>query len=222
REKPIYAVARRRSPITQALDLYLALTYPPSAVLVGQETLSISLTCTNGSLTERIQLGDISQPTSSSPELTEFRNILAPTPQIQPPVGSDVLWHFLSHLGLNYLSVASLDNIKELLGIYIFPGGRDRAKIAANMKRVEGILDLKVKPVERVVSGRMMRGREIRMKLRQDYFASPGDLFLFGTVMDYFLAVYSSMNAFTRLFVEETITGETYEWPPRLGERFLI
>ncbi|MBN1106463.1 MAG: type VI secretion system baseplate subunit TssF [Deltaproteobacteria bacterium] len=221
-ERPIYAVARRKSPVTQALDLYLSLTYPPSSDFNSQETLSISLTCTNGTLPERLQLGDISQTTSSSPELAEFRNILAPTAQIHPPVGSDALWHFLSHLSLNYLSVASVDTIKELLGIYVFPEGRDRAKTAANTKRVEGIQDLQVKPVDRLVSGHMMRGREIRMKLRQDHFASPGDLFLFGTVMDYFFAVYSSINAFTRLFVEESITGETYAWPPRLGERFLV
>lgn len=220
--KPVYAVTRRRSPITQALDMYLALTYPPSTDLGAQETLSVSLTCTNGSLPERLQLGDISQPTSSSPELTEFRNILPPTAQIQPPVGSDALWHFLSHLALNYLSVANPGNLKELLGIYIFPEGRDRARIAANTKRMEGVLDLRVRPVDRLVSGHMMRGREIRLKIRQDHFASPGDLFLFGTVMDYFFAVYSSINAFTRLLVEESITGETYVWPPRLGERFLV
>ena len=65
-------------------------------------------------------------------------------------------------------------------------------------------------------------GREIRMKLRQDHFASVGDMFLFSTVMDYFFAVYSSMNAFTQLVVEETITGEIYKWPPRIGERFLV
>jgi type VI secretion system protein ImpG len=222
REKPIYAVARRKSPVTQTLDLYLSLTYPPSSDFNSQETLSISLLCSNGTLPERLQLGDISQPTSTSPELAEFRNILPPTAQIQPPVGSDTLWHFLSHLSLNYLSVASVDNLKELLGLYVFPEGRDRAKTAANTKRVEGIQDLQVKSVDRLISGHMMRGREIRMKLRQDHFASPGDLFLFGTVMDHFLAVYSSINAFTRLFVEESITGETYTWPPRLGERFLV
>ena len=60
------------------------------------------------------------------------------------------------------------------------------------------------------------------MKLRQDHFASAGDMYLFGTVMDYFFAVYSSINAYTQLVVEETITGETYTWPPRIGERLLV
>ena len=130
-----------------------------------------------------------------------------------------MLWHFLSHLYLNYLSLVHIDNIKELLSLYIFPEGRDRTKIAANTKRVDGILDIQVIPVDRLVSGYMMRGQEIRIKLRQDNFASPGDMFLFGSVMDWFLGVYSSMNCFTKLTVEESITGEIYSWPPRIGDR---
>ncbi|PKN61244.1 MAG: type VI secretion system baseplate subunit TssF [Deltaproteobacteria bacterium HGW-Deltaproteobacteria-15] len=221
KEKPIYSISRRKSPVTQNLELYLSLTYPSDAEIAKQEMLSIQLTCTNGSIPEKLQLGDISQPTSTSPSLMDFRNILPPTAPIQPPIGSNVLWNFLSHIALNYLSVASLENVKELLQIYIFPEGRDRTKIAANMKRVEGINGLQVQPASRLVSGLMMRGNEIRMKVRQDHFASTGDMFLFCSILDYFFAVYSSLNSFTRFFVEETLTGEIYSWPPRIGERFL-
>ncbi|RJR45799.1 MAG: type VI secretion system baseplate subunit TssF [Desulfobacteraceae bacterium] len=217
----IFSLSRRKSPITQNLELYLSLTYPSEAEIAKQEMLSVQLTCTNGSLPEKLQLGDISQPTSTSPSLMEFRNILPPTARMQPPIGTNVLWNFLSHVALNYLSVASLENMKELLQIYIFPEGRDRTKIAANMKRVEGITGLQVRPASRLVSGIMMRGSEIRMKARHDYFASAGDMFLFCSVLDYFFAVFSSLNSFTRLFVEETLTGEIYSWPPRIGERFL-
>jgi type VI secretion system protein ImpG len=221
KEKPIYSLSRRKSPVTQNLELYLGLTYPPESEIARQEMLSIQLTCTNGSLPEKLQLGDISQPTSTSPSLMDFKNILPPTAPIQPPIGSHVLWNLLSHIAVNYLSVASLESVRELLQLYIFPEGRDRAKIAANMKRVEGITDLRVQPARRLVSGVMMRGNEIRLKLRQDHFASTGDMFLFGSILDYFFAVYSSLNSFTRLLVEETLTGETYSWDPRIGERFL-
>jgi type VI secretion system protein ImpG len=216
---PVYNVAWKNSQISQSAEVYVSLTYPPWAELSASETLSISLRCTNASLPENIQLGDISQPTETSPELMAFRNILPPTAPIQPPIGSNMLWHFLSHLSLNYLSLASRDNIKELLRLYVFPEGRDRAKIAANTRRVDGIIDVRTMPVDRLVSGYMMRGQEIRMKLRQDYFASPGDMFLFGSVMDYFFGVYSSMNSFTYLVIEESTTGETYSWPPRVGDR---
>lgn len=221
-QSPVYAVTRRNSPVGQGQDVFLALTYPSDADLVARETLSIGLTCTNASLPERLQLGDISQQTSTSPELMTFRNIIAPTAPNLPPIGGNMLWHFLSHMALNYLSLANRNNVRELLNLYVFPEGRDRAKIAANCKRIDGIVDLKVTPADRLVLGHPMRGREIRMKISQDHFASPGDMFLFGTVMDYLFSVFSSMNAFTHLIVEETITGETYTWPPRIGERLLV
>jgi type VI secretion system protein ImpG len=218
-EMPVYNVTWKKSLIDQSSDVFLSLTYPPSDELAVSEILSISLTCTNASLPENLQLGDISQPTPTSPELMEFKNIIPPTTPIQPLIGSNMLWQFLSHLSLNYLSIAHADNIKELLNLYIFPEGRDRAKIAANSKRVEGILDIQVTPVDRLVAGYMMRGQKIRIKLRKDSFASLGDMFLFGSVIDYFLGVYSSMNCFTQVSVEESITGETYSWPPRIGDR---
>ena len=218
-EMPVYNVTWKKSLIDQSSDVFLSLTYPPSAELAVSEILSISLTCTNASLPENLQLGDISQPTPTSPELMEFKNILPPTTPIQPLIGSNMLWQFLSHLSLNYLSIAHADNLKELLNLYIFPEGRDRTKIAANSKRVEGILGIQVTPVDRLVAGYMMRGQRITIKLRKDSFASLGDMFLFGSVLDYFLGVYSSMNCFTQVLVEESITGETYSWPPRIGDR---
>ncbi len=222
KNRPVYATARRKSPISQKQQVCLLLTYPASIDIPAQETASIELTCTNGMLPERLQLGDISKPTSTSPELMTFKNIITPTSICYPPVGSNMLWHFLSHLAVNYLSIGRVDTLKEILSLYMFPEGRDRARIAANTKRVEGIVDLKITDKDRLVSGYMMRGREIQMKLSSDHFASTGDMFLFSTVMDYFFAVYSSMNCFTRLIVEETITGEKYIWKPRIGDRFLV
>ena len=216
---PVYNVTWKKSLIDQSSSVFLSLTYPPSSEITASETLSISLTCTNASLPENLQLGDICQPTQNSPELMEFKNILPPTAPIQPPIGSNTLWHFLSHLSVNYLSLANADNIKELLRLYIFSEGRDRAKIAANTKRVDSILEIRVSPIDRLLSGYMMRGQEITIRLRQDGFASIGDMFLFGSVMDYFIGVYSSMNCFTQFTIEDSITGETYTWPPRIGDR---
>jgi type VI secretion system protein ImpG len=218
---PIYNVSWKQSVIDQSPSVYISVTYPPSTDLAASETLSISLTCTNASLPENLQLGDISQPTESSPELMTFRNILPPTAPIQPPIGSNVLWQFLSHVSVNYLSLARAENIKEMLRLYIFPEGRDRAKIDANIKRINGILDIRISTIDRLVSGFMMRGQEVRLRIRKDSFASLGDMFLFGSVIDYFMGVYSSMNSFTQLIVEESITGETYLWPPRIGDRHL-
>ena len=221
-DRPAYQIIRRLSPVDNSAQLFLSLPYSEKSGVPVEETLSVILSCTNGTLPESLQLGDISQPTSTSPELMEFKNIIPPTAPVQPPIGGNTLWRFLSHLSLNYLSMADTQNLKELLNLYIFPEGRDKAKIAANLKRIEGINDVRVTHKDRLVSGHMMRGQEIRVSLRQDHFAGPGDMYLFSSILDHFLAGYASINCFTRLFVRDTITGEIYQWQPRMGDTPLV
>ena len=218
----IYQVVRTRSPIDDSPEVFLSFAYPPEGPPPEPETLSLTLTYTNGTLPERLQLGDISQQTSTSPGLLEFRNIIPPTSPVEPLLGENTLWKLLSHLSLNFLSVANADTLRELLRLYIFPEGGNRSRAAANLKRIESIQDLRLLPADRIVNGAVMRGQRIELILRQDHFASTGDLLLFGAMMDSFFGVYSSMNTFIQFTVKESITGETYIWPARLGERPLI
>jgi len=217
-----YQTFRDTSPVDQSPEVFLAFPYAPEEEKPVRQTLSIRLTCTNGNLPEQLQLGDISKQTSDSPELLTFSNVLSPTAPIAPPIHGDELWRLLSHLSLNLLPLADADALKALLRIYLFPEGRDKIKISANQKRVDGIEELSVEPSDRLVRGHLVRGQEITLTVRQDHFAGLGDLLIFGAVMDRFLGEYSSMNTFTRLEIKETVSGETYVWPERLGDRPLI
>lgn len=217
-----YEISRSRSPIDDTSEVFLSIAYPPGADEAISETLSVTMTCTNGDLPERLQLGDICRQTADSPELLEFRNIIAPTSAVEPPVGKNTIWRFLSHLSLNYLSIANTDNIREVLSLYAYPEGRDREKITANLRRIEGITGLNIIPADRLSNGLMLRGQIIELTARQDHFAGLGDLFLFIAVLDLFFAVYSSFNSFTQLKLKESISGETFTWPVRMGNRILL
>jgi type VI secretion system protein ImpG len=221
-DTPVYEVKRTLSKIDRGTDYSIGVIYPSHVERYERETLSIALTCSNGKLAEELGPGDISQATSTSPELATFRNIMAPASAIGLPLGSDRLWQLLSHLSLNFLSLSSSDNLKTLLNLYIFPEDRDKARVAANTRKVEGITGLQTRPTQTLVKGLMMRGTEITLSLSQDHFSSPGDLYLFGSVLDYFFGVYSSINSYTQLTIDETITGNSFRWNPRLGERFLF
>lgn len=217
-----YQVTQAISPVHNRPETFLTFTYPQEGAAPANEILTIQLTCTNGTLPERLQLGDICRPTSDSPELLTFSNIIPPTAPIDPPLGGNMLWRLMSHLSLNLLSLMNLDGLKELLRLYLFPDGRDKVKITANLKRVDGIGAISTAPADRLVHGLMVRGQEITMTARQDAYAGLGDLFLFGSVLDAFFSEYSSMNVFTQLHVKETLSGETYTWPARIGDRPLI
>jgi len=151
------------------------------------ETLSIGLTCTNGTLPEALRVGDISQATSDTPEIAEFRNITPATFSVAPPLGTNLLWRLISHLSLNHLSLARGENLRALLELYLFPDSRDRVSLAANKKRIAGIEGVDARPSDRLVGGLPMRGQEVEIRLRQDHFAGPGDMYLFGCVLDHFL-----------------------------------
>jgi type VI secretion system protein ImpG len=218
----VYHVTRRISPIKPVFDVYLSVASRPEAGPPAQETLSVQLTCTNGFLPERLHPGDISLPTSSTPEFVEFRNIHTPTSYALPPLGTNLLWHLLSNLSLNYLSLAKTENLKAIMELYASLDTRNRKAILANKKRIGGMVNIETKSSSRLVSGSIMRGQEIKMKMHQDHFASQGDLFLFGSVLDYFLGCYASINTYTRMIIEDVLKGDVYQWPARLGDRPLI
>lgn len=218
----VYQMVRYRSPLNDSIDVFLAFPYQRMGPEPKVQTLSISLTCTNGQLPEKLQFGDICVGTSDSPELLEFRNVIPPTFFVEPPYGRNILWKFLSHLCLNYLSVATCENLKELLRLYALEEGRDRTRISANLREIEGIRDLAVSPIRRLFRGNMVQGQSIEITISKDHFASMGNLLLFCSVLDHFFGAYSAMHSFTQLKLKESVTGEVFTWPQRMGTRCLV
>ena len=218
---PVYHTHVRNSPIRSGFDVYLSVAYPPALGTPVLETLSLQLLCTNGFLPEELRTGDIVVPTSSSPEYATFTNIRPPTSNILPPLGTNLLWRLISHLSLNYVPLDSLDNLQALLRIYLFKDPRHPASFLAHQKRIAGIDAIQTDGADRLINGAMVRGRDIHIAMRHDHFASQGDLYLFGSILDYFLGAYASMNTYTRLTLKEVNTGGVYQWPARLGETLL-
>jgi len=219
---PLYQMLRHRSPVDDAIDVFLTFPYHRGGPEPRVETLSISLTCSNGQLPERLQFGDICVETSDSPALLSFGNVIPPTFYSEPPQGRNVLWKFLSHLSLNYLSVATTDNLRELLMLYTLEEGRDRTRISASLREIQGIMDVSVSPVRRLVKGNMLQGQRIELTANKEYYASFGNLLLFCSILDHFFGAYSAMHTFTQMQLKESITGEVATWPQRMGGRCLV
>ena len=196
--------------------------YPEGEGTPAPETLSTQLLCTNGLLPEGLRIGDICHPTSSTPEFVDFKNIRPPTASILPPLGGNMLWKLISHLCLNYQSLASADNLKAVLGLYNFEENRDRTTFLANQKRITGIQKIQTRSANRLVDRVIMRGREIQLDANQDHFAGEGDLYLFGSILDHYFGSYASLNTFVQLIVKEVLKGEVYQWPARIGDQQLI
>lgn len=221
-DAPAYHTSLQKSPVRAGYDVYLTVSYPQGRVPPSGETLTIGLTCTNGALPERLRIGDVSMQTSETPANVSFRNITNVTPAILPPLEPGLPWRLTSHLALNYLTLSDAANLRSLLELYLFPDNRQSAAVVANRRRIAGIEVVSERPCDRLVNGVMMRGREVSIRLRGDHFAGPGDIYLFGCVLDRFLGICASINTFTRLSIIETQKGESFQWTPRLGDQLLL
>jgi type VI secretion system protein ImpG len=214
-ETPVYNTWLEKSPVRTGYEIFLNVAFPEGNHFPDAETLSIALTCTNGTLPDSLRIGDICRPISGLPEGVSFSNITPVNPGVPPPVGPELLWRLTCHLYLNQMSLASAENLQTLLKLYVFQENTSGTPVTANLKRIAGIEEISVAPGECLVSGVAMRGSEILLKVRQDCFAGAGDLYLFGCVLDRFLAGYASLNYFTRLTMKELLRGERTLWPMR-------
>ena len=220
-DKAVYQVHRKISIISGKEEVYLQLHYSDTQP-IKKEILSVKISCTNGALSERLQLGEISKGSDTSPELATFKNIIPCTIQIDAPVNENSLWQFISHLSVNLLTLSDMRTFKEMLMLYIFPNNRDKTQVAKNRKHIDAIESFEVQAVDMVKRGYLLKGHNVLMEVRQDNFASLGDLYLFCTVILQFLGSYAALNTFVSLEVKEKITGERLKWAPILGNKKLI
>lgn len=219
--RPVYQL-QYRSTEEEGSQVYISFSYPKEYKLTNQETIAIELTCSNGEHASRLKPGDVSKATSSTSELMTFSNIIQPSDHQNIPEGSSMLWRLLSHLSLNYLSLADTDNLKALLGLYIFSGSSGNTLEVANRKRIEGISSVNVKACDRLIGGVPMRGQAINIRVNPANFAGTGDMYLFGALLDRLFASFASINCFTEFSLTDEATDEVYRWGARLGERPLI
>ncbi|MCM0082097.1 type VI secretion system baseplate subunit TssF [Geomonas sp. Red32] len=196
----------------------LCLSFPGGPPLPDDESLSISLTCTNGALPGKLRIGDIRGEAASLPEVVIGRNVTPISPGQDPPAGLALLRRLLSHLYLNYLPLESAERLRALLELYVFAAD-DGTRGTASLKRIAGIESVEVTAGERLVSGVVLRGREIRVKVRQDHFAGAGDMYLFGCVLDRFLVRSAPANCYTHFELLDTLTGASWQWQTQLATR---
>jgi type VI secretion system protein ImpG len=219
--KPVYQLSHR-SVEGEGTQVFVSFSYPKDFEITNQETLAIELTCSNGDHPGKLKPGDISKPTSSTSELLTFKNINKPSEHQNVPAGSSMLWRLLSHLSLNYLSLADTENLKALLGLYIFSSNTGNTLEIANRKRVEGVTNIQVEGCDGLMAGVPMRGQKINVRLNPANYAGPGDMYLFGVLLDRLFASFASINCFTHFSMTDESTEEIISWPLRIGDRPLI
>jgi len=159
-------------------------------------------------------------------------SVKPPSPTLRPPPRTGAYWRLLSHLSLNHLSIShpeeGRDALREYLRLYDYADPRVYPKLASvNKQVVEGLERVGCEPdVEMIPFGSgaaYARGLQVHVSLDEEKFEGIGS-FLFASVLERFLAMYASINSFTRVkyYTRKSGNDPVKVWPPRIGTRPLI
>ncbi|MFO1320968.1 MAG: type VI secretion system baseplate subunit TssF [Burkholderiales bacterium] len=185
--------------------------------------LGVTALCTNRDLPLSMPLGvgKTDFTIEESAPVNSIRCIAGPSKPAATHTDGDTAWRLISHLSLNYLSLADTDDrqgasaLRELLTLYAGLGD------AAVRRQIEGVRSVTTQPVTRrmPMPGPVTYGRGLQITLTLDETAFEGTgVFLLGAVLERFFARYVSINGFTETIVRSSGRGEIMRWPPRLGQ----
>ena len=190
-------------------------------------TLIIRTTCSNRDLPAKLPYSSTQpklQCSDISPPVTGIRCLVQPTPTIRPPMRNFARWRLISHLSLNYLSVAGGEDatnaLREILRLYDFK------ETSVTNALIDSILSVNAHPISAPlnIDGRatMCRGIEVEITIDDSQLAG-SSAFLFASILEHFFALYCPINSFTRTLVKSNNKeGYLKKCRPRAGEKALL
>ncbi|RBI87371.1 type VI secretion system baseplate subunit TssF [Rhodosalinus halophilus] len=221
---------RLRGPRTGYLgsETYLSLVdaaQAPHAADLAQ--LAVRALVTNRDLPILMSLGadDLFHLPSGGP-VTRIRTPVSPTRPRPTLAQGEAAWRLVSHLSLNYLSIADDEGgaaaaaaLRELIGLYAPPEDRALAK------QLDGITAVETRPVVRRMSDGVMstavRGLQITVTFDESLYEG-SSVYRLGAVLESFFRKYVTLNSFTETVIASQQRGEIARWAPRAGKRRII
>jgi len=157
--------------------------------------------------------------------LAAIRLLKGPSKPISPLADGALTWRMITQLSLNYLALTEGRTrlgdegpivLSELLHLYA------RSGEASALRQIEGLRRIQAKPaVTRLpMAGPIAFGRGVQVTIEVDELAFEGaSAFLFGSVMEHFLARHVSLNSYVAMTLRSQQRGEIARWKPRCGTR---
>jgi type VI secretion system protein ImpG len=219
------ARARQRGPRSSYIghETFISLADPDAnQAVTNLRQLGLDLLCTNRDLPLAMPVGK--QHTdftlALSAPVASIRCLVGPTVPRPCRGDGDYAWRFISHLGLNYLSLVDTDALqgaaalRALLRLYV------PSSVSLAARQLEGLVSVACRPVTRRIAGAgpaaVGRGLELTLTIDEAPFGGAGGI-LMAAVLDRFFAKYVSINAFTETIMRSQERGEVMRWPMRLG-----
>ncbi|MDU8924534.1 type VI secretion system baseplate subunit TssF [Pasteurellaceae bacterium LIM206] len=218
-----YRLRTKDSKFHPGFDHYLSFVRGDEIQLLSsEENVSVDLTCTNRELPVQLKVGDICISSEKNPSSVKFKNITRPSLPLHPVLDGTLAWKLISNSSLNYLSLLDIEPLKEILKSYDLPAWHNRRNARISQKKLDAIQSIETVPIDRLFKGIPIRGLQSTLYIKLSGFTSEGDMFLFGSVLSQFFALYASVNSFHKLKIVNIDNQEVYEWPIQIGQHVLM
>jgi type VI secretion system protein ImpG len=227
---PANYVARRQpadAPLTGSQTLLMLRDQAFDPAMPADAVLTVEALCCNRDLPALLPFGG-GQPvlrlTQGNTVVAGAECLSAPTPTLRPKLRDRSAWRLLSHLALNHLSItggeAGATALREILRLH------DLKDTAETRAALAGLVSVEAAPgVARLPGGRpgaFVRGLEVTLGFDAQAWQA-GGLFLLAAVLERFLALQVSVNAFVRTGVAlRGRPGLVARFAPRSGTRTLL
>jgi type VI secretion system protein ImpG len=183
---------------------------------------SVDALCLNRDLPEKLPFGGghpYLQLATGNEAVASIEAFVPPTPAVRMNDVDGRNWRLMSHLLLNHLSIFDNDGapLKDILSLYAFRDSPETKQLADAITKVEAKAS-----TARLGGGGMVPGTDIAIEFDPAAIDRPS-AFLFGSVLDRFCGLYTSVNSFTRLTI--SIKGQSKpvaRWRARAAERPLL
>lgn len=215
-------------------DVFISLVDPGFEMSSAPvDVLHVEALCTNRSLPARLPFGSAAGDfrLEGRPGIQKIVALRKPTDPVAAPVASANRWRLVSHLSLNYVSILdsgstpdgdgrALAALRELLALYDFSDS------PVTRQRIAGIVGMQcsriVRRVGRGSGAGFARGLLAELEFDASQYTGAG-VFLFASVLEHFLGLYTSVNSFTQVVARvRPHQGVLKRWAPRAGEATLL
>ncbi|MCF1472626.1 type VI secretion system baseplate subunit TssF [Agrobacterium vitis] len=184
-------------------------------------TASVDTLCLNRDLASQLPFGGGHphlQLVKRSESVAEIKALLPPTPAIRIHEKLARQWRLVSHLLLNHLSLFDNDGsaLKDILSLYALRDAPETRQLVEAISRVEA------KHALARLGPAMVPGTDVTIEF-DPAMIDRAAAFIFGSIIDHFCGLYTSVNSFTRLTL--TMRGQSepiVRWPARAAERPLL
>ncbi|ROZ78313.1 type VI secretion system baseplate subunit TssF [Ramlibacter sp. WS9] len=224
------ATQRREGPRSSYIgsEVFISLVDPREAPFSDDlKQLGVTALCSNRDLPllMPVGIGATDLTLDQSAPVPSIKVIKGPSRPLSASTGGSTVWRLINQLTLNHISLVDTNEeqgaaaLRQMLRLYA------HEEDATHLRQIEGLRSVRQHQVVRrlPMPGPIAFGRGVQLELGVDELAFEGvSAFLFGCVLERYLARHVSINSFTETRVKSYTRGVIMNGRPRCGARPML